>query len=178
MTRPKSNQSPPPLSSTGSEGYCHSCGRLLPKENKSDPTPRKFCSTTCRSHSKSNIYRNIRKELIESYHKSLSENKMGKVILCSDIEKIVFKHVTVGDDHTEPTIALENGSEDTISSSSSSKLSQVEQREESRRAARRLVAFGFESQGILNENRSLEPIQNGKIVETSFAKGEWGIRWK
>jgi hypothetical protein len=49
-------------------------------------------------------------------------------------------------------------------------------REEARRAARRLVNFGFRSQGI-EEDRDVEAVQDGKVVETSFAKGEWGIRW-
>lgn len=52
-------------------------------------------------------------------------------------------------------------------------------REEARRAARRLVNFGFESQGIQVEegSKAVEAIQGGKVVEASFAKGEWGIRW-
>ena len=50
-------------------------------------------------------------------------------------------------------------------------------REEARRAARRLVNFGFSSQGI-EEPRDVEAVQEGKVVETSFAKGEWGIRWR
>jgi hypothetical protein len=49
-------------------------------------------------------------------------------------------------------------------------------REEARRAARRLVNFGFRSQGI-EEDRGVEAVQDGQVVETSFAKGEWGIRW-
>jgi hypothetical protein len=49
-------------------------------------------------------------------------------------------------------------------------------REEARRAARRLVNFGFRSQGV-EEDREVEAVQDGKVVETSFAKGEWGIRW-
>jgi hypothetical protein len=49
-------------------------------------------------------------------------------------------------------------------------------REEARRAARRLVAFGWPPP--VNEHRAVEPVQDGKVVETSFAKGEWGLRWR
>jgi hypothetical protein len=41
---------------------------------------------------------------------------------------------------------------------------------------RRLVNFGFSSQGV-DEDRPVEAVQDGHVVETSFAKGEWGIRW-
>lgn len=51
-----------------------------------------------------------------------------------------------------------------------------ESREEARRAGRRLVNFGFVSQGVEEEKR-VEAVQGGKVVEASFAKGEWGIRW-
>lgn len=52
----------------------------------------------------------------------------------------------------------------------------AERREEARRAARRLINFGFESQGV-EEAREVQGMQGGKVVEGSFAKGEWGVRW-
>ncbi|WVW79449.1 hypothetical protein I302_101418 [Kwoniella bestiolae CBS 10118] len=175
MTRPKSKQSPPPPSNSSPEGYCQSCGRLLPRENKSDPTARKYCSSTCRGHGKSLHLRGIRSELVKAYHKSLNDRPTGQVILCSEVEKIVFDP----SQNTTPTSTLDEiGDNLKEGGDSRSKLSPTEQREESRRAARRLVAFGFPSQGIPEEQREVEAIQNGKIVETSFAKGEWGIRWK
>ncbi|WWC73025.1 uncharacterized protein I206_106990 [Kwoniella pini CBS 10737] len=173
MTRPKSKQSPPPpSSSTAGEGHCHSCGRLLPRENKADPTPRKYCSSTCRSHSKSTYLRDIRFELVNVYHSLLMQNKVGKVILCSEAEKLVFSPASSESVELDKTLITEDDQRN------ESRLPSSEQREESRRAARRLVAFGFASQGIPTEDRVVEAIQNGKIVETSFAKGEWGIRWK
>ena len=54
----------------------------------------------------------------------------------------------------------------------------AEQREEARRAARRLVNFGWATQGVAGEERSVEAVQGGMRVEGSFAKGEWGIRWE
>ena len=49
----------------------------------------------------------------------------------------------------------------------------AEQRELVRQAARRGVAFGFEG-----ERRGVEAIQGKRVVEASFAKGEWGVRWR
>ncbi|KAK6906102.1 hypothetical protein L486_06331 [Kwoniella mangroviensis CBS 10435] len=166
MTRPKTKQSPPPTTSSSPEGYCQSCGRLLPRENKTDPTPRKYCSSTCRSHGKSPYLKGIRTALIEGYHRSLDDRPTGQVILCSEVEKNTF----------DPTSNKDK--DEKVDNNQTSSLSPTEQREESRRAARRIVAFGFPSQGIAEEGREVEAIQNGKSVETSFAKGEWGIRWK
>lgn len=62
-------------------------------------------------------------------------------------------------------------------------------REKVRQAARRGCAFGFlvgeEGAGEEGENRvreegkrrKVEAVQNGRIVEASFAKGEFGVRW-
>jgi len=53
----------------------------------------------------------------------------------------------------------------------------ADEREMVRRAARRGVAFGFAG-GDGEENRKCEAVMKGLIVEASFAKGEWGIRWR
>lgn len=68
----------------------------------------------------------------------------------------------------------------------------AEEREMVRQAARRGVAFGFSVRGEYVERRcdsvlddmaggelkKCEAVQNGKVVEASFAKGEWGVRWQ
>lgn len=68
----------------------------------------------------------------------------------------------------------------------------AEERELIRQAARRGVAFGFivqsravdaqsreEQQSLASgERRKCEAVQNGQVVEASFAKGEWGVRWR
>ncbi|KAF2872144.1 hypothetical protein BDV95DRAFT_571597 [Massariosphaeria phaeospora] len=57
----------------------------------------------------------------------------------------------------------------------------VEEREMVRRAARRGVAFGFavpSGEGVVDGRRKCEAIRKGVVVEPSFAKGEWGIRWR
>jgi hypothetical protein len=59
----------------------------------------------------------------------------------------------------------------------------TEEREQVRRAARRGVVFGFlvgkdGDGGQGGERRKCEAVMRGKVVEPSFAKGEWGIRWR
>lgn len=51
------------------------------------------------------------------------------------------------------------------------------QREMVRCAARRAVVFGLVP-GERGERRKCEAVMNGKVVEPSFAKGSWGIRWR
>lgn len=63
----------------------------------------------------------------------------------------------------------------------------AEEREMIRRAARRAVVFGLplDSGGELvqkpseeSPRRKCEAVMNGKVVEPSFAKGNWAIRWR
>ena len=54
-------------------------------------------------------------------------------------------------------------------------MQKAKEREMVRRAARRGVAFGFEMEE--GGRRSVEAVQGGRVVESSFAKGEWGVRW-
>jgi len=51
----------------------------------------------------------------------------------------------------------------------------AEEREMVRRAARRCCAFGFGGEA---EKRKCEAVMKGTVVEPSFAKGEWSIRWR
>ncbi|KAL1591889.1 hypothetical protein SLS60_011481 [Paraconiothyrium brasiliense] len=51
----------------------------------------------------------------------------------------------------------------------------AEEKEMVKRAARRGVAFGF---GSGEEKRKCEAVMKGVVVESSFAKGDWGIRWR
>lgn len=57
------------------------------------------------------------------------------------------------------------------------------QREMVRCAARRGVTFGFllkkaENDGTQEERRKCEAVMQDKVVEPSFAKGDWSIRWR
>jgi hypothetical protein len=55
------------------------------------------------------------------------------------------------------------------------------ERELVRCAARRGVAFGFvmkRTPSEPEERKKCEAVMQGKVVESSFAKGEWSIRWR
>ncbi|KAI1394592.1 hypothetical protein F4819DRAFT_259030 [Hypoxylon fuscum] len=55
----------------------------------------------------------------------------------------------------------------------------AQQRETVRSAARRGVVFGFAVEvGGETTMRKCEAVMQGKVVEPSFAKGDWGIRWR
>ncbi|KAJ4330552.1 hypothetical protein N0V95_010037 [Ascochyta clinopodiicola] len=61
----------------------------------------------------------------------------------------------------------------------------ADQREMVRKAARRGCAFGFLTEGDdgvrggeKGERRKCEAVMKGVVVEASFAKGEWGVRWR
>lgn len=58
----------------------------------------------------------------------------------------------------------------------------AEERERVRCAARRGVVFGFAGTGKWKggegDVRKCEAVMQGKVVEPSFAKGDWGIRWR
>ena len=56
-------------------------------------------------------------------------------------------------------------------------MQKAKEREMVRRAARRGVAFGFEMEEGGRTRKSVEAVQGGRVVESSFAKGEWGVRW-
>ena len=55
-------------------------------------------------------------------------------------------------------------------------MQKAKERELVRRAARRGVAFGFEMEEG-GRRRRVEAVQGGRLVESSFAKGDWGVRW-
>ncbi|KAL9593723.1 MAG: hypothetical protein Q9219_007415 [cf. Caloplaca sp. 3 TL-2023] len=57
-------------------------------------------------------------------------------------------------------------------------MQRARNREMVRQAARRGVAFGFLVDGKEEGRRRAEAVQNGRVVESSFAKGEWGVRWR
>jgi hypothetical protein len=144
--------------------YCLSCGRLMPSGNctpqpspqdiandianqTENTTPRKYCSASCKSRAKDPSLKDYHLQLSKAFHDRLTKNPDRHVAVCSEVE-------------TE--VPIPEGKQDA--------------REEARRAARRLVNFGFRSQGV-EEDREVEAVQDGKVVETSFAKGEWGVRW-
>lgn len=54
----------------------------------------------------------------------------------------------------------------------------AKEREMTKCAARRGVVFGFSVNDDGGEKRLCEAVMSGKVVEPSFAKGDWAIRWR
>lgn len=66
-------------------------------------------------------------------------------------------------------------------------MRKAREREMVRRAGRRGVVFGFLVEGEggggdgdkgEKKRRMVDAVQGGRVVESSFAKGEWGVRWR
>lgn len=60
-------------------------------------------------------------------------------------------------------------------------MRKAREREMVRRAGRRGVVFGFLVEGEdkgEKRRRMVDAVQGGRVVESSFAKGEWGVRWR
>lgn len=59
-------------------------------------------------------------------------------------------------------------------------MQRAKNREMVRQAGRRGATLGFLSweEGRERMLHQVEAVQNGRVVEASFAKGEWGVRWK
>lgn len=104
---------------------------------------------------------------MEAYKSMMAKKGVKGVVLCSEAEAEAAKS-----SHAGPSSegGVEEGEKD------KGGKDHQDGREEARRAARRLVNFGWKSQGV-EEERGVEAVQDGKVVESSFAKGEWGIRW-
>lgn len=107
---------------------------------------------------------------------------------CSEF---VGEKASSGDEASEGGVAVGvrevgKGGERKLTSQELRKRRAVE-REKVRQAARRGVVFGFvigEARGGEGggqegrECRRVEAVQGGRVVEASFAKGEWGVRWR
>ena len=68
-------------------------------------------------------------------------------------------------------------------------MRRAREREMVRQAGRRIVVFGVPGEASEDaggreradgdgERLAVEAVQEGRVVEASFAKGEWGVRWK
>ena len=152
-------------------------------------------------------------EGIEGCFVRLLEVEKGKVVLCGEVEGIVFGpersdgkgersttslSSTLSSDTEEenPGEEADGGGGVTLPASASLETQQqkaptdprrkgqqrAKEREMVRQAARRGAAFGFliderDGGGDGEKRRKVECVQNGRVVESSFAKGEFGVRW-
>lgn len=129
------------------------------------------------------------------------------VIFCDEIEELVFqreaKKITTDEEEPEADSDPYDTSDAEAKDSQGNRPNptgpgpedkrqqgqkRAEEREMVRRAARRAVVFGFPSNQteVATQNqlpgdqsrRKCEAVMNGQVVEPSFAKGNWAIRWR
>lgn len=99
-----------------------------------------------------------------------------QTVTCDEIQSVVFG-VASGQTSTNLEVAEAEASDDGHDQETRQQVGQQKaaQREMVRRAARRGVIFGLD-QG--SSGRKCEVVQHGRVVEPSFAKGDFSIRWR
>lgn len=158
---------------TGMEKFCYTCGRVISraKSNATNFATQKYCSHTCRTQKPGTFDRAIEDEFLTRLTRQPVDKKSG--VRCDEVEAAIF-----GQERTEDGQA------------------KARERERVRRAGRRLVVFPVEAppaqtlpieereqvktgsirEEVLKRGTRFECVQNGKVVEGSFAKGDWGVR--
>lgn len=149
------------------------------------PTPKKYCSERCRGSKPGKMEHDIESAFIAKLGSGEGETR-GRIVDCHQIEEEIFASSrfvpadmpTVGDSDDDTAGGVPLGDRQVSAHAVDSRqlgMRRAREREMVRQAARRLVAFGVEQSERL---RKVECIQKGRVVESSFAKGDWGIRWK
>jgi hypothetical protein len=160
----------------------------------------KYCSDGCRSHKPNHIDKDIEnliarmldEEPGSGVEKTLSASRGKKgdrrvLVSCDEIQTIFFEHENLDSEIEQNLSSQELGQR------------RAERRERVRRAARRAVVFGLlhedhaaassiggASTKMADKITSAEPslvrkceaVVNGAVVEPSFAKGDWCVRWR
>lgn len=139
--------------------FCHSCGRIISRAKQNDRnSQQKYCSVTCRAEKPGPLDRALERTFLDALVKGPVPPKTG--VPCGHVQRTVFNGSAEEEEERVTGMEL------------------AKQRERARRAGRRIVVFPelesvVETMGV---GAKLECVQNGKVVEGSFAKGEWGVR--
>ena len=142
--------------------YCHTCGRVMSKVQK-DHDDKKYCSGTCRRRKPNRQDIAIEEAFVDRLQDTQGTGER-KLVSCDELETSFFGSP---EDRVKPPDFKR----------SSGELKAL-QREQVRRAARRGVVFGFSKYGGLARWPLCEAVQEGRVVEPSFAKGDFSIRWR
>ena len=129
----------------------------------------KYCSHGCRSRKPGPRDREIEKTIAQMLGTK-------QTVSCEELQNVVFGEAS---EQTSSDIELAEA-KDTDDQQDQETRQQIgqqraAQREMVRRAARRGVIFGLD-QG--SSSRKCEVVQHGRVVEPSFAKGDFNIRWR
>ncbi|KIW01870.1 uncharacterized protein PV09_06719, partial [Verruconis gallopava] len=120
-----------------------------------------------------------------------SRNESGLVVPCSAVECLMFGARRESVRERGHRVGRDGAAEDANDESKGSAQDEegerrrregqrvADERELVKRAARRACVFGLKgTDGEQEATRMCEAIMNGSVVEPSFAKGDWGIRWR
>lgn len=149
------------MSSSLIQKFCHACGRIISRAKSTDTNflNQKYCSNSCRLQKPSAFDRSIESAFLTRLHSSdgstLSSVSRRDGIKCTAIEALVF-----------------------ADSSKEGMQKAKDERERVRRAARRIVVFP-DSDTVVQHGgagKRYECVQNGKAVDPSFAKNDFGVR--
>ena len=150
----------------------------------------KYCSHTCKQDKPKAFDRAIETAFLSQSHQRRSEAVVRRSgVLCTEIEEEVFGESRDGaKKRRERAISSEEPADAGEETPAERGMREAKQRERVRRAGRRLVAFGVTSTDDASADsldlasafsgRSFDCVQDGKPVEASFAKGDWGVRVK
>lgn len=147
----------------------------------------KYCSLSCKQDKPKVFDRAIESAFLTQLHDRRAEAAVRKAgVLCTEVEAQVFgesrdharRRREHGSDGESPAAAMET------ETPAERGMREAKQRERVRRAGRRLVAFGVpeslaqDTIAAQFRDRAFDCVQEGKPVEPSFAKGDWGVRVK
>lgn len=173
---PKEKQSQPEAPPSAQKKHCATCGRLI-SSNHRNFEERKYCSKTCSSpRSKpSEFDRQIERCFVEW---ALKPERKHSGVTCDDVEGVMrvgLESQDGGDEDEEGGMKLHEGD------AQKEGMERAQFRERVRRAGRRVVAFGApvpsdEDAASEGKRERFECVQQGRAVESSFAKGDWAVR--
>ena len=177
---------------------------LLSAKAPTNPsTPPKYCSSACRTHH----HRPSPTDTLirDTFLSILPSFPAQTPALCSAVESAAFNSHNLAstsqadeeatkdrDGRDVDAQGEDGGTEKWPAERQKEGMQKARERELVRRCARRMVVFGIHSRVtalsgsgadeaqelVLEDGRTVEAVQNGRVVEASFAKGEWGLRWK
>lgn len=97
-------------------------------------------------------------------------------VRCSFVQSHFFESDSRHRMHDEHEHEHDKDGEETGKDPQKDGMRRAEERERVRRAGRRLVAFKDRENVVSRIGARLECVQDGRVVEGSFAKGDWGVR--
>lgn len=146
---------------------------MTEKAKRNGTTSAKYCSHGCRNRKPGPLDEKVE----DCFVKLLEQNSP---VSCEEVQVAMFGTESDQAKHDSQLDADEPVDSSTLNSSEQRQQEgqrRAERREMVRRAARRGVVFGFRTESI-PDGRKCEALQKGRVVEPSFAKGDFAVRWR